>query len=154
MVHYIRFLRTPQCDLGKKSVDVSAVIAVQTDLSDALLDQTVLLVADVVEANSPNAVFYSQSIQWQADSRALKFTVHCPGKYMSRPVRLHVATKETNSSSKIFEVPKILDAWSSEFRLSDKQRSEPIVERQLLLSNKSTVRIWEETGESMARHIW
>lgn len=154
MVHYIRFLRPPQCDVGKKTVDISAVIAVQTDLSDALLDQAVLLTAEVVEANSPNAVLYSHPLQWQADSRALKFIVNCPGKYMSRPVRLHVTTKEQKSSSETFEVPKILDVWSSEFRLSGKQRSEPVVERQLLLSNKSTIRVWEETGESMARHIW
>ena len=154
MVHYIRFLRTPQCDVGKKGVDVSAVVAVQTDLSDALLHQDVDLVADIVEANSPHRIICSELFQWQAASRALKLTLKCPGKYLSLAVRLHVTTKVLPSSLKTLEVPKILDVWSHYLVLSDKQRSVPIVERQLLLSNETCVRIWEDTGESMARHIW
>ena len=154
MVHYIRFLRTPQCDLSKKGIDVSAVVAVQTDLSDALLGQDVALVADIVEANSPNGILHSQSVRWQATSRALKFAMQCPSKYASRSVRLHVTAKEAESTSKQLNIAEILDVWSCEFYLLDKQRSEPMVERRLILSNSTSVRIWEETGESMARHIW
>jgi hypothetical protein len=152
-MHYIRFLRPPQCDVSKKTVDISAVVAVETDLSDALLSKDVLLVADVVEANSPHRVLHSQHITWQATSRALKFTVQCPSRFMARPVNLRVASQGTEGSSD-FAGTKILDVWSSEFRLADKQRSEPLVERRMQLANKSTLRIWEETGESMARHIW
>ncbi|ETI26955.1 hypothetical protein G647_10054 [Cladophialophora carrionii CBS 160.54] len=154
MVHYIRFLRTPQCDVSKKTVDVSAVVAVQTDLSDALLSQDLVLNAEIVEVNSPWRVLHSQSLQWQAISRALKFAIPCPGKYTSWPVRLHVATQETQSAVNLAEIPEVLDIWSCDFLLSDKQRSEPIVERRLLLWNNTTVRIWEDVGESMARHIW
>ena len=55
MVHYIRFLRTPYSDVSKKTIDVSAVVAIQTDLSDALLSQDVSLLADIVEANGSPA---------------------------------------------------------------------------------------------------
>ncbi|KAH0829666.1 hypothetical protein FOPE_10523 [Fonsecaea pedrosoi] len=154
MVQYIRFLRTPQSDVGKKTIDVSAVVAVTTDLGDAFFSEDVKLLADVVEANSPHGVLYSQTIKWQASSRALKFAVHCPGKYLSRPVRLHVTTTETETASQALEIPKILDVWSCVFLLSDKQRTDPIVERRIALSNRSVVRMWEETGDSIARHIW
>ncbi|EXJ65423.1 hypothetical protein A1O7_01764 [Cladophialophora yegresii CBS 114405] len=154
MVHYIRFLRAPQCDASKKTVGVSAVLAVQTDLSDALLSQDVVLRAEIVEANSPWRVLHSQSLQWQPTSRALKFTIQCPGKYTSWPIQLHVTTQQTQSAVNLSEIPEILDIWSCAFLLSDKQRSEPIVERRLALWNNTTVRIWEDIGESMARHIW
>lgn len=154
MVHYIRFLRTPQSDVGKKTVDISAVVAVTTDLGDAFYSQDVDLVAEVVEANRPFGVLHSQVLPWRAASRALKFTVNCPGKYASRPVRLHVTTADTDNKLKQLDIPKVLDVWSCSFPLSDKQRTEPIVERKIILQNKSSVRMWEETGDSIARHIW
>ena len=154
MVHYIRFLRPPQCDASKKGVEISAVVALQTDLSDALLDQDVVLIANVLEANYPNGPLHSQLLHWQAALRVLKFTILCPSRYISKSVRLHMTTKETESASKQLAISNILDVWSCEFRLSDKQRSEPFVERRTPLPNKTNVRIIEEIGESMARHIW
>jgi hypothetical protein len=154
MVHYIRFLRTPQTDVGKKTIDISAVVAVTTDLGDALYPLDADLLVEVVEANRPYGVLHSQTIKWQAMSRALKATVNCPAKYMSRSARLHVTTQATASTLAALDVPNILDVWSVTFPLSDKQRTEPIVERQLMLPNKSHVRMWEETGDSIARHIW
>ncbi|KAK7885761.1 hypothetical protein LTR67_010113 [Exophiala xenobiotica] len=154
MVHYIRFLRTPQTDVGKKTIDISAVVAVTTDLGDALYPLDADLLVEVVEANRPHGVLHSQTTKWQAMSRALKVTVNCPAKYMSRSARLHVTTQATASTLAALDVPHILDVWSVTFPLSDKQRTEPIVERQLMLPNKSHVRMWEETGDSIARHIW
>ncbi|EXJ78519.1 hypothetical protein A1O1_08920 [Capronia coronata CBS 617.96] len=154
MVHYIRFLRTPQTATGKKTVDIAAVVAVTTDLGDAYYAQNIDLVVEVVEANRPHGILHTQVVTWQASSRALKFTANCPGKYTSRSARLHVTTRATQSASGIMAVPVILDVWSDIFTLSDKQRTEPIVERQLVLPNKSRIRMWEETGDSIARHVW
>lgn len=154
MVHYIRFLRTPQTATSKKTIDVSAVVAVTTDLGDSLFPADVSLVIEVVEANHPHETLCTTSLEWKSTSRALKFTIQCPGKYLSRPALLHVTTKETIDTFKALQIPKILDVWSVEFALSDKQRTEPVVERQLWLDNESRVRMKEETGDSIARHIW
>jgi hypothetical protein len=154
MVHYIRFLRTPQTTASKKTIDISAVVAVTTDLGDALYPADVPLVVEVVEANHPHEALYTTSLEWKSTSRALKFTIQCPGKYSSRPAILHVTTKDTIDAFKTLRVPRILDVWSVEFPLSDKQRTEPVVERQLWLSNRSRIRVREETGDSIARHIW
>lgn len=154
MVHYIRFLRTPQTQASKKTIDITAVVAVTTDLGDAYYSLDADLVVEVVEANRPHGILHSQVFPWQASSRALKTNVNCPGKYTSRSARLHVTTKATQSTYSSSAVPKILDVWSDTFVLSDKQRTEPIVERELLLPNKSHIRMWEETGDSIARHVW
>ena len=153
-MHYIRFLRTPQTNASKKSIDISAVVAVATDLGDSLYPGDIDLAVEVVEGNHPYETLCTSLLEWKSTSRALKFTIQCPGKYISRPVLLHVTTKETSDALKSLSVPKILDVWSVEFPLSDKQRTEPIVERQLWIRNKSRIRIREETGESIARHIW
>lgn len=154
MVHYVRLLRTPQIATSKKAIDVSAVVAVTTDLGDALFPADVSLVAEVVEAHFPYETLCTTSLEWKSTSRALKFNIQCPGKYLSRPALLHVTTKETVDALKAMHVPRIVDVWSVEFALSDKQRTEPVVERQLWLGNKSRLRMREETGDSIARHIW
>ncbi|KAK4936520.1 hypothetical protein LTR10_022627 [Elasticomyces elasticus] len=154
MVHYIRFLRTPQTDVNPKTIDVSAVVAVTTDLGDALYSKDLELIITVVEANHPHGVLHTDTAMWQAGSRALKLKVNCHGKYRSRSVRLHVTTKETLFALKMLDVPRIVDVWSVTFPLNEKQRTEPIVERQFFLPNRSRLRMWEETGDSIARHIW
>jgi hypothetical protein len=154
MVHYIRFLRPPQCAIVKKSIDVSAVVAVQTDLGDALLNDEITIVAEITNAKRPYNVLFAQNLQWQATSRALKFTLQCPAKYISRDVRLHMTTVQTQAALKATEIPKVIDIWSSDLLLVDQQRAEPLVERQLIMHNKAISHSWEETGESIARHIW
>ena len=153
-MHYIRFLRTPQVAVAKKTTDISAVVAIATDLGDSLYPGDVDLIVEVVEANQPRGVLQTTTLKWQAVSRALKFTIQCSGKYVSRSVALHVTTKATTSALHVLDVPKILDVWSLDFPLSDKQRTEPAVERQLWLKNRTRLRVQEETGDSIARHIW
>jgi hypothetical protein len=154
MVHYIRFLRPPQCAILKKSVDVSSVVAVQTDLGDALLNDQITLVAEITNVKEPYDVLYTQDLQWEATSRALKFTLQCPAKYIAQRVRLHVTTLQTQATLKAKRIPEVIDIWSSELLLADQERAEPLVERQLVMHNKTISRSWEEMGESIARHIW
>jgi hypothetical protein len=154
MVHYIRFLRTPQVECDKKSCNISAVIAVTTDLGDSFFAEDVELNVELTEANGLHGLIHGEKHVWQGASRALKFVVRCPAKYASRSVRMHVTTKATASAMSVGSVPRILDVWSTTFPLTDKQRTEPVVERQLLLPNNTRLRMWEETGDSIARHIW
>lgn len=150
MVHYIRFLRTPQVHVAKKSTEINAVIAVATDLGDSLLARDAELTVELVEAHRPHGVLKTSKVQWRDGSRASKFTIACSSKDANKTVIVHVTGPPTTSGV----VPKILDVWSDAFSLSTDLQSEPVVERQIVLSNKSRVRIWEETGDSIARHIW
>lgn len=155
MVHYIRFLRTPQAsDVSRKSLDITAVAAVTTDLGDAFLSQDLTLVARVVDATGNGEILASAEFSWKNGSRALKINVTCGPKVHGRLACLQITTRDTISACVSCEVPAVVDVWSTPFHVKPRVKSEPLVERRLQLTGKSTAKIWEETGDSIARHIW
>lgn len=154
MVHYIRFLSTPQVSISQKRIiAISAPLAVTTDLGDAYLTHDVELLLRLVDTRS-NTLLGQQKYPWKGGSRAVKTALQCDGKLMGRSVRVHVTTAETQKALDSIAIPKILDVWSSTFSLGDKVRSEPLVARQIPLQGGSTLCLWEETGDSIARHVW
>lgn len=155
MVHYIRYLRTPQIkDAPKKSFDVSAVVAIMTDLGDAFFTRELTLHARIIDATKSGEILHITEAEWQPHSRAVKVNLHVSAKYANRLVVMHITTKETIASLKYCEAPAIVDTWSSTFNLTSKSKVEPLVERRLPLRDRPAVRMWEETGDSIARHIW
>lgn len=155
MVHYIRFLRTPQvADVSRKSLDVSAVVAVTTDLGDAFLSQELTLIARVIDATRNGEILCSAEFSWKIGSRAAKISVPCNSKVNGRLVCLQVTTRDTISACTSCEVPAVVDVWSPTFHIKPRAKSEALVERRLQLTGKITAKIWEETGDSIARHIW
>lgn len=155
MVHYIRFLRTPQVsDVSRKSLDVSAVAAVTTDLGDAFLSQELTVIARIIEATGNGEILASAEFSWRIGSRALKINVPCAPKIQGRLVCLQLTTRDTISACISYEIPAVIDIWSTPFSIKPRVKSEPLVERRLQLNGKSTAKIWEETGDSIARHIW
>jgi Lysine methyltransferase len=152
MVHYLRFLSPPQVSESQKKVyTISVVIAVTTDLGDALFPGDVDLSVRLVDAESNSDKLCEKGVTWTGTSRALKVALQVSGKYASRTLRMHVASADTKTSEL---VPHILDVWSMAFEVADKQRAEPLVDRELSISTTANLRIREETGESIARHIW
>lgn len=155
MVHYLRFLRTPQvADISKKTIEVLAVAAVTTDLGDSFLSQDVTIIARIVDATKHGEILCSSEISWKNGMRAAKINLQCNAKYTGRLVHLHLTTRETISAYASCDIPAIVDAWSSRFTIKAKAKAEPLVERRLQLQGKPQARIWEETGDSIARHIW
>jgi hypothetical protein len=154
MVHYIRFLSPPQVvTTPKKSLGISVTLAVTTDLGDTYLADDTELLVRVLEAQS-STVILQQSLVWKATSRALKASILCNAKYVSRSLRVHVTTAKTQADLAAIQLPQIMDVWSKEFKFAEKERAEPVVARELPLSNGSWLQIWEETGDSIARHVW
>ena len=152
MVHYVRLLSPPQvAESQKKLLHVSAVLAVTTDLGDAFLAEDVELSVRLVRAQTEAQILSEQTVTCKGASRALKVVLTCSAKHASVSVRLHVAALGLETS---VLTPKILDVWSMPFELANKQRAEPLVDRELSLGNHTTLKIREETGDSIARHIW
>lgn len=151
MVHYIRFLSPPQVtQIEKKTITISIVVAITTDLGDTFFPEDVLLSCAVGTQNETGIV-HKQHASWTGGSRALKVALQCPGKYASQSVRVHVFASDLEKHHSILN---ILDVYSVPFDLTDKQRAEPLVDRQFSLANSSLVKVREETGDSIARHIW
>ncbi|RMD44267.1 hypothetical protein DV735_g807, partial [Chaetothyriales sp. CBS 134920] len=149
-MYYLRFLSPPKVGAGpRSSLTVNAVLAVTTDLGDDFYPDDLTVQARVVDALDHEKVLQSQTHVCPGYSRALKVSLSVPGKYVSRDACVHVAVNQGDTSS-----DDVLDVWSTQFHLTDKQRSEPLVERRLAMSNGSVLRVLEETGDSIARHIW
>lgn len=155
MVHYIRYLRTPQVsDISRKSLEVSAVAAVTTDLGDAFFSEELTIIARIVDATRTREVLSSAEFAWKVGSRAVKVHVPCSSKAGGRLACMQITTRDTISAHASCEIPSVVDVWSAPFHIKARARPDSLVERRLPLQGESTVRIWEETGDSIARHIW
>lgn len=139
---------------AKKTLSVTAVATVTTDLGDSFYGKDLDLVVRLVDATKSGEVLLSQTFYWHDGSRAIKLSLQCNTKLVSRLVRLHITTKATISTVSSGDIPEVLDIWSEQFPLRNGARTEALVERQLHLPSKCLVRQWEETGDSIARHIW
>lgn len=155
MVYYIRYLRTPQVgEASKKGLEITAVVAVTTDLGDSFLSDDVTLLVRVVDATKSGEILCVSEIAWKSGMRASKVNLQCSAKHSNRLVYLHITTRNTIASLTDCDVPAIVDVWSARLTMKPKSKAEALVERRLQLQGKSRVRIWEETGDSIARHIW
>ncbi len=155
MVYYIRFLKPPVVsELDKKSNTITSVITVTTDLGDISLPSDVELIAQLVDAENDNKVIERTPCKWKGGRRTVNIFFTCEKGVQSRSVRVHVTTQETEQSIASYKLPDIFDVWSATFKADQIGKSASLVERQFSLSSEVCVRIWEETGNTIARHIW
>lgn len=151
MVHYIRFLKPPQVTNGDAGgFTVTTLITIETDLGDDFLHSEAKLDACVIVANEAESVLHRQQSQWRNDMRHLVVRAAISSMHEGEDLRLHVASPNHLGNS----IAPILDAWSAPFRLADGCRADLMLERRFLLPHFPPLKIWEETGNSIAKHIW
>lgn len=150
MVHYIRFLKTARVvTRSSNSVSVRALVTITTDLGDTFLLSDVILTSFLVSADDTGRVLCKAEKRWQGGFRELTIDLTAPVSEACPLLRLctaHVTVSDT--------MPSILEAWSAPFGPFSDSPAAPVVERQLSLPNKASIKIWEMTGDSIARHIW
>ena len=155
MVHYIRLLKTPQVfQKAGRSLSINAVVTISTDLGDTFFPADVALIVYLADANHPQEAFFEKPCYWRGGSRSLNITVVATFPPALHSLRLHVTSEQSLSSLSLCTVPKILDVYSAAFSVDEGTRAPAIEERRLMLSERTYVQIWEETGNSIARHIW
>lgn len=164
MVYYIRFLKTPRTQIVKPGlVAVSALISITTDLGDAFLAEDVALQAQLIDASDPstksNTILQENTYNWEAGKRELLISIG-PFKVASRisKVVLAIGPKSTSTLdtdlSDAKRVPLVISGWSAPFSVAQNSPAEKLIERRFVLQNNTRLRIWEETGNNIARHIW
>ncbi|PWY86105.1 hypothetical protein BO70DRAFT_221075 [Aspergillus heteromorphus CBS 117.55] len=163
MVYYIRFLKTPRLLKQKPgSVSVSALICITTDLGDAFLAQDVDLLL-TLGLNDSGKVLYQEPLNWKAGKRELPITLGpFSANLAQQAIVLSVTAaglKKPRSSSPdrlldTSNLPLVISAWSAPFGGPHSLVSEKLVERRFGPKDRLGLRIWEETGNSIARHIW
>jgi hypothetical protein len=164
MVYYIRFLKTPRTQIVKPGlIAVSALISITTDLGDAFLAEEVGLQAQLIDASDPNtksnAILQENTYNWEAGRRELPISIG-PFKVESKTSNVVLAIGPKTASTLVTDlsdpqkVPLVISGWSAPFSVAQHIPAEKVIERRFVLQNDIQLRIWEETGNNIARHIW
>lgn len=171
MVYYIRFLKPPRIQIVKGLVSVSVLISITTDLGDAFLAEDVELQAQLIDASDskPKSIFKSKTKstaiviesthKWEAGKRELLVSTGL-FRNVSKASKVVLAvgprigsTLDTDLSD-AKRVPLVISGWSAPFAVAQYSEAEKVIERRFVLQNDTRLRIWEETGNNIARHIW
>ncbi|PKY02103.1 UPF0665 family protein c [Aspergillus campestris IBT 28561] len=163
MVYYIRFLKTPRVQKQKTgALSVSALICITTDLGDAFLAEDVDLLISL-NASNADQVLYQERVKWTASKREVPIALGPFPPHLSKhtlvlsvtaptdPRKPRAPSADTLPPSQQHAAPLVIPGWSAPFGGSESPVAEKLVERRF---GPQGLRIWEETGNSIARHIW
>ncbi|KAJ5156723.1 hypothetical protein N7492_009526 [Penicillium capsulatum] len=163
MVYYIRFLKTPRFEQQKAQVFISALICITTDLGDDFLAEDVDLIATWAVRFSRENVS-SKRFRWQAGARQLpiQIPVHLSLAQMNNAPHAAVLEVHPQNSSIIHHVlgessmPLVVSGCSDHFHWPSGGAADKLIQREFKINEQGSevLKIWEETGNSIARHIW
>ncbi|KAH6612633.1 putative methyltransferase-domain-containing protein [Boeremia exigua] len=152
-MRYIRFLKTPRIAADKRTgkPHATCLIALTSDLGDSTLPYDTPLVADLLSAR--DEVVASRTALWPAGARTLAISLPLKPAFPA-VLRLRISTAPAAAHDTFAALcaaaPAVLSAWSAEF---SRAPAPPLVQRRLRIAHR-TVSVWEETGDSIARHLW
>ncbi|OQD82768.1 hypothetical protein PENANT_c020G04321 [Penicillium antarcticum] len=145
MVYYVQFLKTPRVQQKKGTLFITALICITTDLGDDFLAEDVELLVSSTH-KSPGI---EQKVTWNAGNRELAINLGpLPSAWVQQSMELSAKLQPEATGDKPL-VPLVMAATSAPFGL--KLPAEKLVRRDGPIKGLS---IWEETGNSIARHIW
>ena len=157
-MRYIRLVQPPRIARLKTSHrhELRCLATLTSDLGDSFLPHDVQLSAELLLAHGHVLVW--RTVQWTSGMRSLSIAIPLPQalapssllrvRIGAEPHKLH----DEYSALAEKDACGVVSAWSAPFALH--AGAEKLVERRFKLSDDSTLSIWEETGESIARHLW
>ncbi|CAO2648989.1 Nn.00g099380.m01.CDS01 [Neocucurbitaria sp. VM-36] len=158
-MRYIRFLKTPRVVAGKKALksEVQCLITITSDLGDSFLPYDVQLSAELLSSQAPEQVLVWTTVQWTSGMRTAPLVFPLPKSHASSDLRVRVGVEAKATYDEYHKLSEdqrgVVSAWSAEFHSSS--AAVKLVERRFMISpEEPVVSIWEETGESIARHLW
>ena len=163
MVFYIRFLKPPTIvnngKANKARIAVKALITITTDLGDDFYQndidlRVILSIAPLTEKARGETV--KMTITWKKGFRTLRVEIPIEHTAVSRLAQLQLSSNVDTEADLLQpnKMPEVVNAWSGIHSVSTLSNTIRKVERRFLLENGHMLRISEETGESIARHIW
>jgi hypothetical protein len=162
LMRYIRFLKTPRVvvEKGTQRKQILCLITVTSDLGDSFLPYDVQLSAELLSSRPTEKVIAWKNIQWSAGMRSLPVTFPLITSLGSSGFRVKVGVEPKSTHDEYSKLSdegtcSVVSAWTSEFDpFAAHDNAEKLVERRFKLSNGLDITICEETGESIARHLW
>jgi len=152
MVHYIRFLKYPKLEIKRPWTSVKALVTVTTDLGDDFYRQEITLHATLIV---PNTNTGWRTFVWKPGMRTLWVSFNdIPASSCRGGVRLLISSRRSVGPDEISlsNMPEVLSVRSQNFGF-EHSHGGSMVERSLQIGG-SVLHIYEESGESIARHIW
>ncbi|QDS67643.1 hypothetical protein FKW77_004615 [Venturia effusa] len=161
-MRYIRFLKTPKLHVkaGPGSV-INLVITITTDLGETFYPDDLLLAATLRSDRYDGDIYLRKTVKWVAGMRALPIALDFEQNHIDWPARVHVHARNAPMSDHFqrhddgSDMTSIISAWSDVLNPPQGifEASKSVERRFTPLSNR-TLSMWEETGESIARHLW
>lgn len=163
-MRYIRFLKTPRIhpEKGSQRSQVYCLVTITSDLGDSTLPYDADLVAELISAERDlqghGSILVARTIRWTAGLRTLAVTLPLKSLHAPASLRVRIGTKPKASHDTLEELSQldshgIVSAWSAPFSSDGGKEAIKLVERRFSIAHR-TIRVWEETGESIARHLW
>lgn len=162
-MHYIRFLKVPRLVKTGKGDQriVSAKITITTDLGESFLLADVGI--EVLLEDSAGIVLEGKPIRYSWDGRngmrALEVSIPVPKRqtgFVKMSIRPGDREYVVNSYADVLNTSShggIATVYSMPVNLDANDVTEALAERRFV-TESGNISIWEETGESIARHIW
>lgn len=155
-MHYIRFLKPPKIQDNK----VKALVTITTDLGEYFLLADEQLSISLRSADG-SKIYSRTTSKWKEGMRSLAVSLDTTPGDTDWPARLHVASQGSLLSNRFDQAQHqsglmaIVSAWSDNLDTCHGvfEATKTVERRFTTLSNRKLC-IWEETGESIARHIW
>lgn len=181
-MHYIRFLKPPR--ISPKDGSIISKITITTDLGESFLALDIGIVADIRNQNNTSIYTtktqYCFTWRGSTAARALEIVLPRPTHVRKDQILQMVVRPEDErygceSFASVLEDANLVESGDEENEWGEKGRVVAVRSMPIDLSGKSTlhmdmaervfycggdeigkdaVHIWEETGESIARHIW
>jgi hypothetical protein len=178
-MHYIRFLKSPSVSAGRIGLHLNAKITITTDLGESFLCFDLPILVILLDHAGNHAQVHPY--QWIAGKRELEISFSLSlaavlsGQRPRWPCRLLVQPRDSNYQLGVLSdlllpssqehpagviVPVLSDQLSGEASPNDQRSSIPRINtpkrvaRRICMAGGDEFYIWEETGESIARHIW
>jgi len=166
-MRYVRFLKTPRIIDGDHAskAHISALVTITSDLGDSFLPCDVTLSAELwSETNAKGRADLSRTINWASHMRCVPVNIPLGRDCIAWPARIRVGST-VNSKTDHFDMimvkdrcedsAAILSAWSAVIDpRNGGEEAEKQIQRRFNSLKNETIIICEETGESIARHIW
>jgi hypothetical protein len=161
-MRYIRFLKTPRVvtEKGTSKSQISCLITVTSDLGDSFLPHNLELSAELLSSQPTEEIKVWRTVQWAAGMRSLLVTFPLAKILSSTKLRIRVGVEPKSIHDAFDKLSEegtcgVVSAWSPEFYpFATTGGTEKLVERRFDLSGGHIISIYEETGESIARHLW
>ncbi|KAF7442694.1 Methyltransf-16 multi-domain protein [Pyrenophora tritici-repentis] len=161
-MRYVRFLKTPRIlsEKGTSRPHLHCLITITSDLGDSFLPYDIKLAAELLACTNTDqhVVVVWKTVQWSSGMRSLPITLPLPSSYLPSSllrVKIGLDPKQPHDEYAALlerDAQGVVSAWSPPF--TQHVAAVKLVERRFKLPNEPTISIWEETGESIARHLW